>query len=281
MYDLFIKVGISLIFIICLTIGLITAFAGSLLGLGGGVILIPTLLFLHQYSASFAWATPQTIVSISLIVMIFTALSSTISYAKKNRVDFRTGILFLLGSIPGGILGSWLNQFVDVDRFSLYFGILIIFLSMLMFIKREPVEHQVTPQNARGLRTFVVNGETYYYTVSVWLSSFISLIVGMLSGMFGIGGGAMFVPTMILLFRIPPHIATATSMFLILITSLISSVTHIILGHMTWTYVLFFIPGAWVGGIIGAKVNQLLKSRILEWLLRFVLIVIGLRLMFS
>src|SRR5699024_5025903 len=199
MYDLFIKVGISLIFIICLTIGLITAFAGSLLGLGGGVILIPTLLFLHQYSASFAWATPQTIVSISLIVMIFTALSSTISYAKKNRVDFRTGILFLLGSIPagvlgywlirfvdvdgfsiivmiftslsstisyakknrvdfrtgilfllgsitGGILGSWLNQFVDVDRFSLYFGILIIFLSMLMCIKREPVEHQVTPQ---------------------------------------------------------------------------------------------------------------------------------------
>src|SRR5699024_12297011 len=189
----------------------IRALTASLLGLVGGVILIPTLLYLHQYSANFAQASLQTIVVISLIVMIFKSLSSTISYAKKNRVDFRTGILFLLGKIPGGILGSWLNQFVDVDRFSLYFGILIIFLSMLMFIKREPVEHQVTPQNARGLRTFVVYGVTYYYTVSVWLSIFFSLIVFILYSYYGIGGGAMFVPTMILLFRIPPRSEEHTS----------------------------------------------------------------------
>lgn len=266
-----------MVYIICIVIGIVTAFIGSLIGLGGGVILIPSLLFLYQVSSDFSWATPQTIVGISLIVMIFTALSSTISYFKKGRVDYKTGFLLLTGSIPGGIFGSWLNQFVEADSFSLYFGILMIMLSLLFLLKRKtPVEKSFIIN--KDTRVFQVDGQTYHYTVSLWAGFIVSLFVGILSGLFGIGGGSVMVPLMILLFGFPAHIAIATSMFMIFFISIISAGTHIFLGHIAWQYVLFFIPGAWIGGTMGAKLNQKLKGQALEWILRGLLIIIGLRL---
>ncbi|MFZ3576747.1 sulfite exporter TauE/SafE family protein [Virgibacillus sp. DJP39] len=268
-----------MVYIICIIIGIFTAFAGSLVGLGGGILLIPSLLFLNQISSEFSWATPQTIVGISLIVMVFTALSSTIFYFREGRVDYKTGFLLLSGSVPGGILGSWLNQFVAEDDFSFYFGILMIVLSLLFFIKRNMLGKQ--PVTKKGLRSFQFDGVTYQYTVTFWVAFITSLVVGTLSGLFGIGGGSIMVPLMILLFGFPVHIAIATSMFIIFFSSIISAGTHIILGHVSWEYVLFFIPGAWIGGTIGAKVNQRMNSRALEWILRVLLMLIGLRLIIA
>jgi len=271
-------VVIIIVLIICLALGVLTAFVGSLLGLGGGIVFIPTMLFLAEKMSAFSWAKPQTIVGLSLIAMIFTAISSTISYAKKGRVDFRTGAILLFGSIPGGILGSWINQFVNVDQFTLYFGLLVIGLSLLLFIKREERSLDRNVQDSKKMRRFIVDGVTYEYAISVPLAFGISIIVVIVSCLFGIGGGSIVVPALILLFYVPPHVATATSMFMILVTSFFGSLTHIYLGHIIWKYALFFIPGAWLGGILGAKVNQLLKSSMLEWLLRIILIVIGIRL---
>lgn len=268
--------GIYLVYFLCIIIALAAAFVGSLIGLGGGIILIPSLLFLYKYSDAFAWAEPQMIVGISLVTMVFTALSSTVSYMKKGRVDYKTGLLFLIGCIPAGIFGSWLNQFVDTERFSLYFGILMIVISMLFLIKRKRPEMNLT--NGENVHTFTVDNETYHYHVSIWQAIIISVIVGVLSGLFGIGGGSIVVPALILLFGIPVHIAAATSMFMIFFISIISAGTHIFLGHVIWEYAILFIPGALIGGVIGAKVNQVIKGNMLEWVLRVILVVVGVRL---
>src|SRR5690625_5236543 len=111
-----------MVLIICLLLGILSAFIGSLLGLGGGIVFIPTMLFLADKLASFSWAKPQTIVGLSLIAMVFTAMSSTISYAETGRVDFRTWAMLLFGSIRGGVLGSCINQFVNIDQFISYVG---------------------------------------------------------------------------------------------------------------------------------------------------------------
>ncbi|WP_047979631.1 sulfite exporter TauE/SafE family protein [Ornithinibacillus contaminans] len=268
-----------MVIVICILIGIFTAFLGSLVGLGGGVILIPSLLLLHQYMPAFGWATPQAIVGISLITMIFTSMASTMSYYKKGRVDYKTGLLFLSGSIPGGILGSWLNQFFNTDQFLLYFGILVLVISGLFFIKRT--DPQPKTNKSKSIRSFQVGDQTYTYSVSVSLAFFLSLIIGVLSGLFGIGGGSIMVPAMILLFGFPVHIATATSMFMIFFVSIIGSSTHIALGHIEWEYVLFFIPGAWIGGKLGAFISQKLTGNTLEWILRITLILIGLRMIIS
>ncbi|MEN2768371.1 sulfite exporter TauE/SafE family protein [Ornithinibacillus xuwenensis] len=268
-----------MVFIICMIIGIGTAFLGSLVGLGGGVILIPSLLMLHQYLPGFSWATPQAIVGISLITMIFTSLSSTITYYKKGRVDYKTGLLFLTGSIPGGVIGSWLNQFIATEQFLLYFGILVILISVLFFLKRKP--QKADEFKKKNSRQFQIGETTYEYSVSVPLACSLSLLVGVLSGLFGIGGGSIMVPAMILLFGFPVHIATATSMFMIFFVSIIGATTHIVLGHIVWEYVAFFIPGAWIGGKLGAMVSQVLKGNTLEWILRFTLILIGLRMIMN
>ncbi|WP_042142950.1 sulfite exporter TauE/SafE family protein [Paucisalibacillus sp. EB02] len=267
-----------MVFIICLFIGILTAFVGSLVGLGGGVILIPCLLLLHQFVPGFEWATPQAMVGISLITMVFTSLSSSLTYLKEGRVDYKTAILFLTGSIPGSMIGSWLNQFMDTEVFSLYFGFLIIIISFLFFFKRTSKRKNVTGNN---IRVFQINGEKYQYSVSTPFAFLLSLIVGTLSGLFGIGGGSIMVPAMILLFGFPVHIATATSMFMIFFVSIIGASTHIALGHIEWQYLFFFIPGAWIGGRLGARINQLLKGKTLEWILRITLIVIGLRMIIN
>ena len=267
-----------MIYAICILIGCLSAFVGSLIGLGGGMILIPILLFLYQYTDSFSWATPQTIVGISLLTMVFTALSSTISYWRNGRVDYKTGTLFLIGSLPGSVLGSWLNQFIAPDKFSLYYGFVMILISLFLFLDRGKNRDLSLQSHKKANRTFQIGDETYYYYVPVVPAILISFGVGMLAGTFGIGGGAIMVPVMILLFRFPVHIAVATSMFMIFFISLFSSVTHITLGHIAWSYIVFFIGGAFIGGLLGAKTNRMLAGNTLKWVLRITLIAVSIRL---
>lgn len=260
-------------------IGLLTALIGSVAGLGGGVILVPALLFLSDHFNSFDWVNPQSIVGISLVVMIFTGLSSTISYIKHKRVDKKIGVILLIGSVPGGIFGSWLNQFFQTDSFSFFFGIVIIAVSLLFFIPRKQSPMAIFQQGIK--REKMVDGKSYTYSMPLIIGLVLSFIVGLLSGLLGIGGGSLMVPAMILLFHIPPHIAASTSMFMIFFASISSSATHVVLGHVEWAYTLYFIPGAYLGGTLGALINRKLNGKIVEWFLRILLILIGIRLMWQ
>ena len=109
----------------------------------------------------------------------------------------------------------------------------------------------------------------------------ISFVVGLLGGLLGIGGGSLMVPAMILLFFFPPHIAVATSMFLLFLTSATSSIAHISMGNINWLFALGLIPGAWYGGKLGAAINQRLSGNTIVIILRVVLIIVGIRLIYQ
>src|SRR5699024_7989099 len=228
-----------------------------------------------------AWATPQTIVGISLVTMVFTGLSSSIAYLKLRRVDIQMGLLFLVGSIPGSVLGSWLNTKFDVSNFSLYFGILMVVIFLFMLIDREKLARNTELQITERTRTFELDGEIHQYNVPIIPALILAVAVGMLSGLFGIGGGTISVPAMILLFGIPVQVAIGTSMFIILFISIVSSTTHIFLGHIPWAYVLFFVVGSYIGGTVGAKTGAMFKGKTLEWFLRIVILIAAARLMFD
>jgi uncharacterized protein len=159
---------------------------------------------------------------------------------------------------------------------------LLIFTSFLF--QKDKVNKNTQPQKRSKYKVYretMIDNEKYYYAITPLTAILIAFIVGMLSGFFGIGGGSLMVPAMILLFQFPPHIATATSMFMILSLSTVSSFTHIMLGHIEWAYVWAFIPGAWFGGVLGAKISQHMSSKAVEYLLRIVLLLIGLRLIWQ
>lgn len=266
------------IMLIAICIGFLSAFVGSLVGLGGGIIFVPAMLFLYERFADFSWANPQAIVGISLITMVFTGMSSTIAYYKLKRVDVKTGVLFLIGSLPGSVFGAWLNTKLEVDKFSLYFGILMLVIFLLMLVDREKLMKNKQLNITDQTRTFEIDGKTYQYNVPYIPAFILSFMVGMLSGLFGIGGGTISVPAMILLFGIPVQVAIATSMFMIFFISMISASTHIALGHIVWSYVIFFIIGSYIGGTVGAKTSKRLKGRTLEWILRIVIVIAAIRL---
>jgi uncharacterized protein len=258
-------------------IGLFSGIVGALIGLGGGVILVPSLLFLGTAIAFFPDLSPQKIVGLSVIMMIFTGLSSTLSYMKVKTVDYRSGFIFFIGSAPGTIIGAFVNKNLDLPSFNLYFGILLVLLALLLLVRDKLktvhwfVEHGKT-------YTFVdKQNQEYVYGYPIWFALLLTFGVGFASGLFGIGGGSMIVPAMILLFLFPPHVAVGTSMFMVFLSSIVNSITHISLGNVPWIYTLAVVPGAYIGAKLGAALNKKLNSDTLVVILRIALLVLGLR----
>ncbi|OLN22599.1 hypothetical protein BTO30_08925 [Domibacillus antri] len=263
--------------IILLIIGFIAAAIGALVGLGGGIIIVPALLFLGG-TALFAPVSPQVSVGTSSVILIITGLSSTLAYMKQKKVDYKLGFILFIGSAPGSILGAYANKGLDMSQFSLYFGLFMVFMSfVLMFKSRaKPIF------GTRGIpRTFIDQEGTHTYSIEPVTGTVASFIVGFFGGLFGIGGGSLMVPAMIMLFAVPPHVAVATSMLLIFLSAGVSSATHISLGNVEWFYAAALVPGAWFGAKFGAWLNARIASKTVVLLLRLVLILIGIRLIWQ
>ncbi|GEL07809.1 sulfite exporter TauE/SafE family protein [Salisediminibacterium halotolerans] len=254
--------------------GVIAAVFGSMLGLGGGVIVVPGLFFLQEEIPPVSGITPQTAVGTSILIMIFTGLSSTSSYIKKGTADIKSGLIFFIGSGPGALTGVALNQLVTSGPFFILFGLFMIMISFVLMIR-----HKVKPlkRAETGIhRTWTAaDGQRTEYGFQPASAIPLSFVIGMISGLFGVGGGALMVPAMIMLFAFPAHVAVATSMFMIVLSSLIGSAAHIALGNVAWLYASALIPGAYLGGKAGAFLNQRLTSGKLIVLFRLFLLVMA------
>lgn len=259
-------------------VGLIAATFGSLVGLGGGIIIVPALVYLGPYfvgdSISIATA-----VGTSLAVLIFTALSSTITFYKQKRIDFKSGWFFFITCGPGAMLGSYTTQYVHAKSFQLGFGIFMLFMAILLilrdYLKPFDIQWKIERTYTDG------KGQTFQYGYSVLPALVVGLAVGFISGLFGVGGGALLVPVMVILFHYPPHVATATSMFVILLSALMGSTTHLILGEVNLWMVLGLAPSAIIGGWLGAITASRLSSSKLLWVLRATFVLVALKMIWE
>lgn len=256
--------------VLLLILGVVAGVLGSLLGLGGGVVLVPALL-----SLSGLWGevfTPQEAVGTSLAVVAATGLSSTLAYLRHGKVDVSSALFFFLASGPGAAVGVWANRFLDGQRFFLLFGLLLVSLFFLLAVR-----DRIRPRPGRWtvVRTLKTpEGEvTYGYRRRVALP--VAFAVGFLSGLFGIGGGALMVPVMILAFAFPPHVATATSLLVILLSSAIGTAVHTAYGHVHWHDVLILAPGAWFGAMAGARLALRLSDASLVFVFRLALLALA------
>lgn len=264
-------------FVVLALIGLASGVIGSIAGLGGGTILVPVTLFVGLNLGLIPDITPQTVVGLSVIMMIANGLGSTVSYMKVKTIDYRSALLFFTASIPGIVAGALINKNLSLQSFNLYFGILLIVLSTLLLTRKYLKPIQWFVENGKKIRFTDPQGETHIYGYPIWFAIVLSLFIGFTSGLFGIGGGTMIVPAMILLFLFPPHVAVATSMLMVFLSSLVNSVSHISLGHVPWLYTIPVVPGAYFGGMLGAYLNSRMKSETLVLVIRIILLVFGLR----
>ncbi|NHA40060.1 hypothetical protein C1O34_02070 [Staphylococcus schleiferi] len=261
--------------VILILVGFLSAIIGSLVGIGGGIIIVPTLIYFGVTMNVLDGITPQTAIGTSSIILIATGLSSMIGYLKQKQVDIKNGFLFLIGIIPGALIGAYLSQYLTIHSFNLYFGIFLIVVAVMLMIR-----HRIPPikafQQERYMKSFTdAHGEHYRYGVVPSIAIIASFVIGLTAGLFGIGGGALMTPLMLLVFRFPPHVAVGTSMMMIFFSSLTGSVGHIVLGHVLWGYSIILIISSWIGAQIGVKLNKTVKSDTVVLILRLVMLALG------
>ncbi|TDL98875.1 sulfite exporter TauE/SafE family protein [Macrococcus brunensis] len=262
----------SIVLLILLGVG--SAILGSLVGLGGGIIIVPSLIFLGG-AGLLAGITPQTAIGTSTVILIATGLSASIGYIKAKQVDIKSGFLFLIGIIPGAIVGAYLSHFLTLKSFNLYFGLLMIFMSIVLMF-RDKIKPIKLFQNPERMRTFTdAKGQTYEYSIAPVPAVIATFFVGCLTGLFGIGGGALMTPLMIIAFRFPPHIAVGTSMLMILFSSLSGAISHIVLGNVIWHYAIILVISSFIGATIGVQINRRAKSETVVLILRLIMLALG------
>src|SRR4030042_511932 len=117
-------------------VGFIVGTYGTLIGAGGGFVLVPMLLLLYPKES------PEVITSISLAVVFFNALSGSIAYIRLKRVDYHSGVLFAIATIPGAILGAITTSYIPRPLFDIFLGILMIVGSLfLIFHRHKRADH--------------------------------------------------------------------------------------------------------------------------------------------
>ncbi|MCG6533229.1 MAG: sulfite exporter TauE/SafE family protein [Syntrophales bacterium LBB04] len=242
-----------------------------MIGAGGGFVLMPMLLLLYPHEP------PEVITSVSLAVVFFNALSNTIAYARMKRIEYRSGLLFSAAAIPGAILGALTTSYIPRRLFDVVFGLLLIVVSVFLGIKPTDQKELVSlysPSHRTCILLTEANGTVHHFSYSQVLGVVVSMGIGYVSSLLGIGGGIIHVPVLVHVLDFPIHIATATSHFVLCNMALTGTLTHIVTG--TFTHGVRRTIVLAVGVILGAQLGAWLSSRIRgTWIIRGLAIALG------
>lgn len=234
-------------------LGFVAGVVGSVIGLGGGIIIVPVLTFLG--------VSPTLASSSSLFAAFSNSVASTISYTRQKRTDYKIGLRLGLLSVPGTILGAIITSHVTPDVFKILFGIVLIASCYYLFVKRNLASKQ---QNTSKQMLVVSAG--------------ISFFAGILSSFFGIGGGIVFVPLMIIGLGMLVKNATATSQLILMFSSASGMIAHALLGHSDFDYAFLLSIGAFAGGFLGARLSLEIKENRLRIIIIIVIVAAAIKL---
>jgi len=182
-------------------LGSFAGFAAGLLGIGGGVILVPLFLWLFPIAGFPPDLIVHTAFGTSLAIILPTSISSTLGHRKRGNVDWHMVAFLALGGIIGSFIGSSVAAVIPGDKLKMCFGLMQIVVSLkLLFYKPY-----IPPENLERSKR-----------ISLLL---VGLAGGFFSAFFGIGGGVIAVPLMLILLQLPIHLAVGNSSALIVVSS--------------------------------------------------------------
>lgn len=234
-------------------LGFIAGVLGSMIGLGGGIVVVPVLTF---------FGFPPTLAaSNSLFAAFSNAVGSTLSYSRQKRIEYSLGLKLGLLTIPGTILGAYLSSDVTPGIFKVLFGLVLISSAIYIYLRKK-----IETKEKKLTKLMIV------FTIAA------SFFAGIISSFFGIGGGTIFVPLMVVGIGMTMKKAAPTSQFILLFASLSGIITHSILGHPDFTQAGFLAAGAFVGGIVGARLSLDIKERYLQILVSTIIIIAAIKL---
>lgn len=208
--------------------GLSIGFIGSLIGVGGGFFAVPFLLMVPLFPGRpFA---PAEATAASLAIILLNAASATVANVRRRRIDFRTGFALAAGTMPGAWAGRELIGRMGSPAFSAGFAALLVGVAAYVgFVRLREGKGRV-----RGVPREIVDsdGQTHRYEANLPLGVLASLGVGVVSSLFGVGGGLLLVPFMVIVYGMPVLVAAATSQFTFLFTVSTGLLESLRRGHL-------------------------------------------------
>ncbi len=263
--------------------GVAVGIIGALVGAGGGFLIVPVLLLVVGLDPKEAVATSSCVVAVS-------SASALVAYAKQGRVDRRLGFVLAAVMVPGLGVGAWLLHSLPKEAFGGVFGVLLLATSAILVVrgpKKKPPEPATgdaeepaaaAPFGFWDRRIDDALGVSHRYRVDMRLAVLTSAFIGLLPALFGIGGGIVGTPVMVVLLGVPIHVAAATSQLVIAITALITASLYIYLDLVNAPILGALATGVFIGAPIGARLAQRTSGRAIAWILSGILALVSIEL---
>ena len=263
-----------LLFVYILSTSFIAGIIGSLLGLGGGIILVPALTILFDMPMHEA-------IGVSFIGVLVNSSSSSLVYIKNRITDMRLSSILELGAVTGSIIGAYAALLIDSNVLSAVFGVVLGYVAIDMYrkLKKNSEDNNIKSRSDDEREYFdeSTNKTITYSVIREKEGAILSIIGGIFSGLLGLGGGAIFVPIMNRIMKVPIKVAIATSSFMIGVTSLVGALIFFNNGFIDITIVPPIILGIFFGAQIGSRINKTIDKQILTNIFCLVLIYIAVR----
>jgi uncharacterized membrane protein YfcA len=234
---------------------------GSLTGLGGGFIIIPLLTLLLHVDIHYA-------IGASLVSVIATSSGSAAAYVKEGITNMRLGMFLEIATTAGALAGAILAIYTPTHYIAILFGLILI-LSAIMSLRKKT--RQITQHKSYLAQKLKLNssypttdGMVEYGVSNVTGGFFMMLFAGVISGLIGIGSGALKVVAMDNIMRIPFKVSTTTSNFMIGVTAAASAVVYLQRGYINPALSMPVVIGVLLGAITGSKI--LVQSTSSKWI---------------
>lgn len=235
-------------------IGLMAGILGGLVGVGGGVIMVPFLVSLQKLSQHKAHGT-------SLVVLVFTGIAGAITYFRNDYIDLVAAVLVALTAAFTAKAGAHFATSLSEWKLKRSFGGFLLLVAVVLLSKSH--------------LSALVMSDTFWYKAVVLLIA--GLFSGYLSGMMGVGGGSIMVPSMVILIGMSQHVSQGTSLLAMIPIGSVGAYTHWKAGNVESSLLSGLIPGIILGTYIGGSMAHLLPEAILRSIFAVVLIGIGMQ----
>ena len=258
---------------------LAAGFLGALTGLGGGVVLVPLLTLVFKVDIRYA-------VGASLVSVIATSSGAAAAYLREGFSNIRVGMFLEIATTLGALGGAFVAATVSTTAIGVIFGLVLIYSAYLS--SRSPADPLAGEAPDRLATRLGMNG-TYpslsgpkqYYVRHVPAGFGLMFVAGGLSGLLGIGSGAVKVLAMDHAMGIPFKVSTTTSNFMIGVTAAASAGVYLSRGYVDPGLSMPVMLGVLVGSLIGAQVLARTKTKQLRWIFAALIVALGVEMIYG
>ena len=240
--------------LISFIIGLVAGGFGGLVGLGGGLVMVPLMVGILKLSQHRAHGT-------SLVALVFTGISGAVTYALNGSVNYVAACLLAVTAMTTARAGAHYAHALPEWKLKKFFGFFLIFCAVLLILK---------PYLAP-----IIGVVPNYVQIIILLIT--GIFTGFFSGMMGVGGGTIMVPAMVLLIGFSQHLAQGTSLLVMIPAGSVGAFTHWKLGNVTKKLLIGLVPGIILGTYLGGSFANVISDAPLRLIFVSVIIVTGLR----